>query len=351
MARAEGNPFFAEELLAAAGEERRAPAWPARPAAAARSPARPPRAEPAARCRGRRTRRRVPVALRRRRASGTRRARVAAPSGRARRPRGRAGDAELPLPARAPRGGDLRDDPARESARSCTRGSPRSSRAAERRRRRSSHRTGRRRVAATEALAASVDAARQAEAVFGLAEAHAHLERALALWDAVPDAAELAGLDLAELCTWTAELASQIGAAPRARRAGAASDRARRRRRPAPCGAPPCAPRRVPLRDRQQRRRPRRDRARGRARAGGAALARARVCAGVARGGIDGGLAPCGVVADRRAGARARSACRRTARQRFERSPCSACDLAYLGRAEEGLAQIRPSAAARRGDR
>ena len=68
----------------------------------------------------------------------------------------------------------------------------------------------------TDALAASVEAAREAEAVFGLAEALAHLERALALWHAVPDAAELAGLDLAELCTRTAELASQIGAAARA---------------------------------------------------------------------------------------------------------------------------------------
>ena len=68
----------------------------------------------------------------------------------------------------------------------------------------------------TDALAASVDAAREAEAVFGLAEALAHLERALALWDVVPDAAELAGLDFAELCTRTAELASQIGDAPRA---------------------------------------------------------------------------------------------------------------------------------------
>ena len=68
----------------------------------------------------------------------------------------------------------------------------------------------------TDALAASVDAAREAEAVFGLAEALAHLERALALWDAVPDAAELAGLDLAELCTRTAELASEVGAAARA---------------------------------------------------------------------------------------------------------------------------------------
>jgi DNA-binding CsgD family transcriptional regulator/tetratricopeptide (TPR) repeat protein len=68
----------------------------------------------------------------------------------------------------------------------------------------------------SEALAASVDAARQAEAVFGLAEAQAHLERALALWPAVPDAAEFSRLDLAELCTWTAELADRTGAAQRA---------------------------------------------------------------------------------------------------------------------------------------
>jgi DNA-binding CsgD family transcriptional regulator len=67
-----------------------------------------------------------------------------------------------------------------------------------------------------EALAASVEAARQAEAVFGLAEARSHLERALGLWPAVPDAAELVRLDLAALCLWTAELAAQAGAAPRA---------------------------------------------------------------------------------------------------------------------------------------
>ena len=67
-----------------------------------------------------------------------------------------------------------------------------------------------------EALTASVEAARQAEAVFGLAEAHAHLERALALWPAVPDPAGLTGLDLAELCAWTAGLASHVGASPRA---------------------------------------------------------------------------------------------------------------------------------------
>jgi DNA-binding CsgD family transcriptional regulator len=67
-----------------------------------------------------------------------------------------------------------------------------------------------------EALAASVEAARQAEAVFGLAEAHAHLERALALWPEVPDAAELAGIDLAALCAWAGELAGLVGAAARA---------------------------------------------------------------------------------------------------------------------------------------
>ena len=67
-----------------------------------------------------------------------------------------------------------------------------------------------------EALVASVEAARQAEAVFGLAEARSHLERALAIWDDVPGAPELVALGLDELCAWTAELASQVGDAPRA---------------------------------------------------------------------------------------------------------------------------------------
>jgi tetratricopeptide (TPR) repeat protein len=69
---------------------------------------------------------------------------------------------------------------------------------------------------APEALAASVAAAREAEAVFGLAEAAQHLERALALWDLVPGAAELVGLDLAALLEWTAEVVDQTGAGPRA---------------------------------------------------------------------------------------------------------------------------------------
>ena len=67
-----------------------------------------------------------------------------------------------------------------------------------------------------DALTASVAAAREAQAVFGLSEARGHLERALALWDVVPDASELAGLRLDELLERTAELASQTGDAPRA---------------------------------------------------------------------------------------------------------------------------------------
>ena len=67
-----------------------------------------------------------------------------------------------------------------------------------------------------EARVASVAAAREAEAVFGLSEALAHLERALTLWDSPPDASESVGLDLDEVCAWTAELASQTGDAPRA---------------------------------------------------------------------------------------------------------------------------------------
>ena len=42
-----------------------------------------------------------------------------------------------------------------------------------------------------EALVASVEAAREAEAVFGLAEALAHVERALTFWETVPNPAEL----------------------------------------------------------------------------------------------------------------------------------------------------------------
>jgi DNA-binding NarL/FixJ family response regulator/tetratricopeptide (TPR) repeat protein len=69
---------------------------------------------------------------------------------------------------------------------------------------------------APEALVASVAAGREAEAVFGLAEAVQHLERALEFWDLVPEAAELVGLDLAALLVWAAEVANEMGAGPRA---------------------------------------------------------------------------------------------------------------------------------------
>jgi tetratricopeptide (TPR) repeat protein len=67
-----------------------------------------------------------------------------------------------------------------------------------------------------EALVTSVAAGREAEAVFGLAEAARHLERALVLWDLVPGAAGLVGLDLVALLEWTAEVADATGAGPRA---------------------------------------------------------------------------------------------------------------------------------------
>jgi DNA-binding CsgD family transcriptional regulator/tetratricopeptide (TPR) repeat protein len=67
-----------------------------------------------------------------------------------------------------------------------------------------------------EALSASMAAAREAQAVFGLAEAHAHLERAIVLWHRVPDSRERPDTDLSSVCAWAAELASLVGAAPRA---------------------------------------------------------------------------------------------------------------------------------------
>ena len=176
----------------------------------------------------------------------------------------------------------------------------------------------------TEALAASVEAARQAEAVFGLAEALAHLERALALWAAVPDAAELAGLDLAELCAWAAELASQTGAAPRAVELG-------RRAIELVGDADPHRAALLHVRLGEYLYET------GSNDAGLAAFERAvelvpaeppsperAYALAVARGRVDGGLAPCGVVADRRAGARARARVSAHARRRSERSPCSA---------------------------
>jgi len=59
-----------------------------------------------------------------------------------------------------------------------------------------------------EALAASLQAAKEAEEISGLTEALGHLERVLALWDDVPDAEELAGVALPTLLSRAAQLAS-----------------------------------------------------------------------------------------------------------------------------------------------
>jgi ATP/maltotriose-dependent transcriptional regulator MalT len=67
-----------------------------------------------------------------------------------------------------------------------------------------------------DAFAASVEAARAAEAVYGLGEALEHLERALRLWHDTPDAARVAGCDRARLLTRAAELADLTGRGPRA---------------------------------------------------------------------------------------------------------------------------------------
>lgn len=61
------------------------------------------------------------------------------------------------------------------------------------------------------ALAAAVDAGRVSEARCGFAEAQRHYERALELWDQVPHAAERAGLDRTGLLRGAAEAANLAG--------------------------------------------------------------------------------------------------------------------------------------------
>ena len=252
----------------------------------------------------------------------------------------------------SPRRSTRRSCPA--SARSCTRSWPRSSRAAERPRRRSSRRTGPRRVAAAEALAASVDAARQAEAVFGLAEAHAHLERALALWPAVPDAAELAGArPRRALLAGRPSSPAEIGAAPRAvelggeRSSSSATDDPRRA--PRSCTS---ARRATCIRDRPRRCRPRRVRARGRARARASRVSpeRAHALAAFANG-LMLAWRHAESVGARRAGARPRPAVGAGRRPRSERSPSSASISPISGAARRGSAHLRQAMRLRRGDR
>ena len=136
---------------------------------------------------------------------------------------------------------------------------------------------------AREGLVASIEAAREAEAVFGLAEALAHLERALALWADVTDAAQLAGLDLAEPRGLGRGASRPHGCGAARRRARPAGHRGPRRRRSGARRAPVCGAR-PPLAVRgPPRRRGGRVRARRRTRAACATLAGARTGAGGAR--------------------------------------------------------------------
>ena len=99
---------------------------------------------------------------------------------------------------------------------------------------RSSRPTGRRRVAAPEALVASVEAARQAEAVFGLAEALAHLERALGALGRRAGRVRARRARPRRALLLGSRARQPDGGGTARGRAAAASDRARRRGRPAP---------------------------------------------------------------------------------------------------------------------
>ncbi|MEV4745467.1 AAA family ATPase [Streptosporangium sp. NPDC049248] len=61
------------------------------------------------------------------------------------------------------------------------------------------------------ALAASVEAGRRAERLGAPAEAHRHFDRALGLWDRVPDAERLAGIDHVGLARRSADAAADSG--------------------------------------------------------------------------------------------------------------------------------------------
>jgi DNA-binding CsgD family transcriptional regulator/tetratricopeptide (TPR) repeat protein len=66
------------------------------------------------------------------------------------------------------------------------------------------------------ALSASLEAAREAEAVTGVAEARRHVERILELWAHVEDVEERTGMDLPALTRWAAELSYLAGDPARA---------------------------------------------------------------------------------------------------------------------------------------
>jgi len=65
-----------------------------------------------------------------------------------------------------------------------------------------------------EALGASLQAAREADAVSGLSEALRHLERVLDLWEHVPRAEEVTGVAMSSLLAWAGKLAGSSGSRP-----------------------------------------------------------------------------------------------------------------------------------------
>ncbi|WP_277949966.1 helix-turn-helix transcriptional regulator [Bailinhaonella thermotolerans] len=66
------------------------------------------------------------------------------------------------------------------------------------------------------ALAASVEAAREAERAGAPAEVHRHLEQAIELWESVPDPEAQAGTDAVRLALWSAGAAADSGGSRRA---------------------------------------------------------------------------------------------------------------------------------------
>ena len=212
-ARSEGNPFFAGELAAAAarGEHELPPALHDLLIADRRAAGR----RHAVAAAGRRRRRprcpqRAPHGCHgaaRERGRGR-----AAPGGRAPRAGGRpvARAASASAMRSSPRPSTRRCCPA--SARSCTRASPPPSPATPRWRQAARSpaswpSTGSRPASRCRRSTASLEAARDAQALSGLDEALRHLEQVLLLWDDVPTAEDLAGLALPAVLAWAEELA------------------------------------------------------------------------------------------------------------------------------------------------
>ena len=218
VARSEGNPFFAEELLAAAGDESGELPRGLRELLLQRVARLDRRTQGrAAAGGGGRARRRLPAAPRRGGAPGaaTCASRCAAPSSTASSsPTGRRA-ASASATRCSPRRSTRRCFPA--SARSCTRGSPTSSRAANRRRPRpSSRRTGRRQVALgrrSSRRSRLPARPRRSSAWPRRSRTSSGRSRCGPTCRTPPSSR---GLDLAELSSWAAEQAILTGAAPRA---------------------------------------------------------------------------------------------------------------------------------------